>query len=63
MKFKVGDKVVVSLSKPLLGGLSGIVVEAQESPIADTAYYKVDLDGKRVFPECYLIAETEYLRS
>ena len=61
MKFKVGDKVVVSLKEnPLLGGLSGIVVEAQESPIADTAYYKVDLDGKRVFPERHLIAETEY---
>ena len=61
MKFKVGDKVVVSpKANPLLGGLSGIVVETQESPIADTAYYKVDLDEERVFPEHHLIAETEY---
>lgn len=61
MKFKVGDKVVVSpKANPLLGGLSGIVVETQESPIADMAYYKVDLDEKRVFPEHHLIAETEY---
>lgn len=61
MKFKVGDKVVVSpKANPLLGGLSGIVVETQESPIADTAYYKVDLDEERVFPERHLIAETEY---
>ena len=61
MKFKVGDKVVVSPKvNPLLGGLSGIVVKTQEIPIADTAYYKVDLDEERVFPEHHLIAETEY---
>ena len=35
-------------------------IETQESPIADTAYYKVDLDEERVFPEHHLIAETEY---
>lgn len=61
MKFKVGDKVVVSpKANPLLGGLSGIVVETKESLIADTTYYKVDLDEERVFPEHHLIAETEY---
>ena len=61
MKFKVGDKVVVSpKANPLLGGLSGIVVETQESPIANTTYYKVDLDEERVFPEHQLIDEAEY---
>lgn len=61
MKFKVGDKVVVSpKANPPLGGLSGIVIETQESPIANTTYYKVDLDEERVFPEHHLIAETEY---
>jgi hypothetical protein len=61
VKFKVGDKVVVSpKANPLLGGLSGIVIETQESPIANTTYYKVDLDEERVFPEHHLIAETEY---
>ena len=61
MKFKVGDKVVVSpKANPLLGGLSGIVIETQESPIANTTYYKVNLDEERVFPEHHLIAETEY---
>jgi hypothetical protein len=52
--------VVSPKANPLLGGLSGIVIETQESPIANTTYYKVDLDEERVFPEHHLIAETEY---
>ena len=60
MKFKVGDKVVVSPSNARLGGLSGTITETQESPIVDTTYYKVYLDEERVFPEHQLIDEAEY---
>ena len=61
MKFKVGDKVVVSpKANAFLGGLSGIVIETQESPFENTTYYKVYLDEERVFPEHQLIDKAEY---